>query len=87
MKKLCCILDYILTVKIKQRTGRCFKSACQLTFRSNLHLSLERVLDFLRIDHEPQVSKSGLPPAYWPSGGSLRVENLSARYSEGRHTI
>lgn len=47
--------------------------------------SLERILGFLRIDHEPQPSDEGLPPAYWPSSGSLKVENLSARYSDGMH--
>ncbi|TDL17911.1 P-loop containing nucleoside triphosphate hydrolase protein [Rickenella mellea] len=44
--------------------------------------SLERILDFLRIDHEPAPVESGKPPAYWPSSGSLRVEGLSARYSD-----
>jgi ABC-type bacteriocin/lantibiotic exporter with double-glycine peptidase domain len=24
----------------------------------------------------------GVPPAYWPASGSLKVEKLSARYSE-----
>lgn len=53
----------------------------------NHSFSLERVLGFLRIDHEPQASNDGLPPAYWPSSGSLRVENLSARYSDGRYML
>ncbi|TDL15052.1 P-loop containing nucleoside triphosphate hydrolase protein [Rickenella mellea] len=44
--------------------------------------SLERILDFLRIDHEPASVESGKPPAYWPSSARLRVEGLSARYSD-----
>lgn len=31
---------------------------------------------------EPKPSESGKPPAYWPASGSLRIENLSARYSQ-----
>ncbi|KAL5499199.1 hypothetical protein ACEPAH_1717 [Sanghuangporus vaninii] len=44
--------------------------------------SLERMLEFMRVDHEPEPSESGKPPAYWPSSGELRVEKLSARYSD-----
>ncbi|KAI5122638.1 hypothetical protein M0805_008723 [Coniferiporia weirii] len=44
--------------------------------------SLERMLEFMRIDHEPRPSESGKPPAYWPLSGELRVENLCARYSD-----
>ncbi|KAI5122628.1 hypothetical protein M0805_008717 [Coniferiporia weirii] len=44
--------------------------------------SLERMLEFMRIDHEPRPSESGKPPAYWPSSGELRVESLCARYSD-----
>ena len=40
----------------------------------------------MRIDHEPGTSDKGKPPAYWPSSGSLRVEKLSARYSDGNAT-
>lgn len=49
--------------------------------------SLERIVDYMRIEHEPQPVESGKPPAYWPSGGSLCVKNLSARYSEGKPDI
>ena len=49
--------------------------------------SLERIVDYTRIEHEPQPVESGKPPAYWPSGGSLCVKNLSARYSEGKPDI
>ena len=41
----------------------------------------------MRIDHEPGTSDKGKPPAYWPSSGSLRVEKLSARYSDGNAVL
>jgi hypothetical protein len=44
--------------------------------------SLERINQYLNNDQEPKSTEGGVPPAYWPSTGSLRVENLSARYSE-----
>lgn len=34
------------------------------------------------IEQEPRPTKEGVPPAYWPSSGNLRVEKLSARYSQ-----
>jgi hypothetical protein len=43
--------------------------------------SLERVQQYLVIDHEQQATDSGIPPAYWPASGDLRVKNLSAKYS------
>ncbi|RDX55375.1 P-loop containing nucleoside triphosphate hydrolase protein [Lentinus brumalis] len=43
--------------------------------------SLERVEQYLHIEHEPAPTPTGIPPAYWPASGSLRVEKLSARYS------
>ncbi|KZS96535.1 P-loop containing nucleoside triphosphate hydrolase protein [Sistotremastrum niveocremeum HHB9708] len=43
--------------------------------------SVERIRDFLLIDHEPEPQESGKTPAYWPSTGELHVEKLSARYS------
>jgi ABC-type multidrug transport system fused ATPase/permease subunit len=43
--------------------------------------SLERVRDYLLVEHEPDPTKEGVPPAYWPASGTLIVENLSARYS------
>ncbi|EIN07973.1 P-loop containing nucleoside triphosphate hydrolase protein [Punctularia strigosozonata HHB-11173 SS5] len=42
--------------------------------------SLERIRDFLDIEHEPEKTQDGVPPAYWPASGSLRAEKLSARY-------
>ena len=46
--------------------------------------SLERIRDFLVMEHEPSPTEEGKPPAYWPSSGALRVMNLSARYSDGK---
>ncbi|KAJ6598427.1 P-loop containing nucleoside triphosphate hydrolase protein [Mycena vulgaris] len=43
--------------------------------------SLERIQRYLTIEQEPAPTKEGLPPAYWPASGDIRVENLSARYS------
>lgn len=43
--------------------------------------SLERILSYINIDHEPEPTEGGVPPAYWPSSGDLKVERLSARYS------
>lgn len=43
--------------------------------------SLERINAYIEIDHERKPTKESVPPAYWPSSGDLRVENLSARYS------
>lgn len=45
-------------------------------------LSLERIQQYLSIEHEPSPTASGVPPAYWPASGVLKVEKLSARYSE-----
>ena len=44
--------------------------------------SLERVQQYLVIEQEPKPTEAGVPPAYWPGSGNLKVEKLSARYSE-----
>ncbi|KAI0725238.1 hypothetical protein C8Q72DRAFT_853404 [Fomitopsis betulina] len=43
--------------------------------------SLERIKQYMEIEHEPQATPDGVPPAYWPASGDLKVEKLSARYS------
>ncbi|KZT69185.1 hypothetical protein DAEQUDRAFT_727082 [Daedalea quercina L-15889] len=43
--------------------------------------SLERIQQYLSIEEEPKATSTGVPPAYWPASGSLKVERLSARYS------
>ncbi|KAF8966510.1 multidrug resistance-associated ABC transporter [Flammula alnicola] len=49
--------------------------------------SLERIQDYIDIEHEPKPTESGKPPAAWPTSGELRVENLSARYSQTGPTV
>jgi len=44
--------------------------------------SLERIQGYLTIEQESKPTAKGVPPAYWPAGGSLVVEKLSARYSQ-----
>ncbi|KAI0728489.1 P-loop containing nucleoside triphosphate hydrolase protein [Fomitopsis betulina] len=43
--------------------------------------NLERVMQYLSIEQESKATTNGIPPAYWPASGALRVEKLSARYS------
>ncbi|KAH9929008.1 P-loop containing nucleoside triphosphate hydrolase protein [Epithele typhae] len=43
--------------------------------------SLERIHQYMVIEQEPKPTPEGVPPAYWPASGGLRVEKLSARYS------
>lgn len=43
--------------------------------------SLERIQQYVTIEQEPEPKEGGTPPAYWPTSGSLEVENLTARYS------
>ncbi|KAH9019338.1 hypothetical protein EDB83DRAFT_2508436 [Lactarius deliciosus] len=42
---------------------------------------LERMLSYINAEQEPKPTEQGIPPAYWPASGDLRVEKLSARYS------
>lgn len=49
-------------------------------------LSLERIQQYLVIDQEPKPTEQGVTPAHWPSSGELRVEKLSARYSQVGYT-
>ncbi|KAF7340454.1 Multidrug resistance-associated ABC transporter protein [Mycena venus] len=44
--------------------------------------SLERIQGYIEIEHEKPATADRKPPAYWPASGDLRVEKLSARYSE-----
>ncbi|KJA13742.1 hypothetical protein HYPSUDRAFT_72890 [Hypholoma sublateritium FD-334 SS-4] len=49
--------------------------------------SLERIQHYIDIEHEPKPTEDGKPPASWPTSGDLRVENLSARYSQTGPTV
>ncbi|KAI0650859.1 multidrug resistance-associated ABC transporter [Trametes meyenii] len=42
---------------------------------------LERIQQYVTIEQEPKATTDGVPPAYWPASGTLRVEKLSARYT------
>ncbi|RXW20112.1 hypothetical protein EST38_g5743 [Candolleomyces aberdarensis] len=44
--------------------------------------SIERIAAYLEIEQEPKPTESGKPPASWPTSGDIRVENLTARYSQ-----
>lgn len=44
--------------------------------------SIERLHQYMVIEQEDKPTSDGVPPAYWPASGSLRVENLCARYSK-----
>lgn len=46
-------------------------------------ISLERIQGYVSIEQEPKPHEGGVPPAYWPASGDIRVEHLSARYSLG----
>lgn len=43
--------------------------------------SLERIHAYINVEQEPKPTKEGIPPAYWPASGDLRVEKLTSRYS------
>ena len=38
-------------------------------------------MQYAQAEQEPKSSVHGVPPAYWPASGALRVEGLIARYS------
>ena len=47
--------------------------------------SLERIQQYLDIEHEPALRERTMPPAYWPVSSELRVMVLSARYAQVSH--
>ncbi|KAH9912641.1 uncharacterized protein B0H18DRAFT_889646 [Fomitopsis serialis] len=40
-----------------------------------------RIEQYVHIEQEPKPTADGVPPAYWPASGGLKVERLSSRYS------
>ena len=44
--------------------------------------SLERIQAYVDIEHEPESTEKGKPPAAWPVSGDLLVDKLCAKYSE-----
>ncbi|KAH9041259.1 hypothetical protein EDB85DRAFT_1921835 [Lactarius pseudohatsudake] len=53
----------------------------EVNSEDSLYLALERMHSYINAEQEPKSTKQGIPPAYWPASGDLRVEKLSARYS------
>ncbi|KAF7357736.1 ATP-binding cassette transporter [Mycena venus] len=49
--------------------------------RINRLSSLERIQRYIEIEHEPEPTAAGIPPAYWPTSGNIHVDKLSAKYS------
>ncbi|KAJ6483340.1 hypothetical protein C8R45DRAFT_1001139 [Mycena sanguinolenta] len=63
-------------------------SAGDSGFLLNMAITLERIQGYIDLEHEKPNTEQGKPPAYWPASGDLRVEGLSARYSEdGPHVL
>ncbi|KAH9059058.1 P-loop containing nucleoside triphosphate hydrolase protein [Lactarius vividus] len=62
-----------------------FEVKREFTFSEEMFIdvtySLERMHSYINAEQEPKPTKQGIPPAYWPASGDLRVEKLSARYS------
>ncbi|KAJ7029298.1 P-loop containing nucleoside triphosphate hydrolase protein [Mycena alexandri] len=56
--------------------------AVRVTNEFEVQGPLERIQAYIEIEHEKVATDAGKPPAYWPASGELRVERLSARYSE-----
>lgn len=62
-------------------------SLCRLEYRRGgetdilIGSSVERIAQYVAIEQEPKPTEDGNPPAFWPSSGDLKVENMSARYS------
>lgn len=72
-------LIYFVCDSLQQqvRPADAHKPACT----QSLFSSLERIMQYVTIEKEPEPTDGGEPPAYWPSSGHIRVEKLSARYS------
>ncbi|KAK0487292.1 P-loop containing nucleoside triphosphate hydrolase protein [Armillaria novae-zelandiae] len=56
-------------------------NAVELHGNHGQFISLERILRYIKTEQEPKASTIGIPPAYWPSSGNLRVESLCAMYT------
>ncbi|KAI0800050.1 P-loop containing nucleoside triphosphate hydrolase protein [Fomes fomentarius] len=72
---------YLTYVSKLSASNTGFSLAMAASFSSNIFV-VERILQYLQIDHEPEPTPSGVPPAYWPASGKLEVKDLCARYSE-----
>ena len=74
----------------KSRVSPSLPSECS-TCRSDKNCSpgnsVERIEQYLNIEHEPAPTAEKAPPASWPTSGTLVVKNLSARYSVDGPTV
>ncbi|KAI8986290.1 P-loop containing nucleoside triphosphate hydrolase protein [Trametes punicea] len=76
------ILFWIRTLNEFEVNGNRFASFPQSVEDDLLtSVSLERIQQYVTIEQEPKPTTDGIPPAYWPASGALKVEKLSARYS------
>ncbi|KAJ7758122.1 hypothetical protein DFH07DRAFT_818757 [Mycena maculata] len=81
------LATYLVYIKPTKAGDAGFLINMAVTFTSMLLWVVRIVNEFevqgyVDIEHEKPSTETGKPPAYWPASGELRVENLSARYSE-----
>ena len=71
-------LAYVIdTAKISQMAVRQYADA------ENLMTSVERVLEYTRLDSEPGYTIKTLPPKHWPCDGHVSFKNVYMRYYPG----
>ena len=49
----------------------------------NFMTSVERVMKYTKLDHEPGYKVKKLPPEHWPSKGDITLQDLSMTYYPG----
>ena len=49
----------------------------------NFMTSVERVMTYTKLDHEPGYKVKELPPEHWPSKGDITLQDLSMTYYPG----
>ena len=49
----------------------------------NFMTSVERVMKYTKLDHEPGYKMKKLPPEHWPSKGDITLQDLSMTYYPG----
>ena len=71
-------LAYVIdAAKISQMAVRQYADA------ENLMTSVERVLEYTRLDSEPGYTIKTLPPKHWPCDGHVSFKNVYMRYYPG----
>ncbi|KAJ7132157.1 multidrug resistance-associated ABC transporter [Mycena epipterygia] len=87
------LATYLVYVKQTSASETGFLINMAVTFTSALLTTVrlvnewQRLHSYIHIDHEEPATESGKPPAYWPGSGDLKVEHLSAKYSEDGPTV